>query len=116
MPQRLLGTIRDRLKAEAPIACLSLGVAAWMRYVTGVGETGAAIEVRDPLRDELRKRADKAGRDASRLATALLAVEAVFGRDLPADPQFAAAVTSALDQLFRLGAQQTLEHFRSEFP
>ncbi len=116
LPQRLLGTIRDRLKAGAPIACLCLGVAAWMRYVTGIGETGAAIEVRDPLRDELRRRADAAGFDAARLAAALLGVEAVFGRDLPAEPRFAAAVTAALDQLLRLGAQQALERFRSESP
>ena len=35
LPQRLLGTIRDRLAAGAPIDRLALGVAAWMRYVTG---------------------------------------------------------------------------------
>ena len=55
------------------------GVAAWMRYVTGIDEKGNAIDVRDPLRDELRAKADAAGRDAAKLAPALLAVEQIFG-------------------------------------
>src|SRR5262249_25094773 len=49
LPQPLLNTIRDRLKADASIERLSLGVAAWMRYASGTDEHGAAIDVRDPL-------------------------------------------------------------------
>ncbi len=49
LPQRFLATIRDRLAAGAPFDRLALGVAAWMRYVRGVDETGAPIDVRDPL-------------------------------------------------------------------
>ncbi|PZF78463.1 mannitol dehydrogenase family protein [Aestuariivirga litoralis] len=116
LPQRLLGTIRDRLKAGEPIDALALGVAAWMRYVTGVDETGGAIDVRDPLKDELRARADAAGLDAERLAPALLGIEAIFGRDLPVDPRFTAAVTAALDSLIRHGSKQTYETFRSTHP
>ncbi|MBI1207350.1 MAG: mannitol dehydrogenase family protein [Azospirillum sp.] len=112
LPQRLLGTLRDRLAAAAPIARLALAVAAWMRYVTGIDEHGRPIEVRDPLSAELRRRADAAGLVASRLAPALLAVEAVFGRDLPADPRFRDAVAAALDQLLRRGAKATLRATR----
>lgn len=109
LPQRLLGTIRDRLKTGAPIDRLALGVAAWMRYVTGRDETGAAIDVRDPLAVRLRAIADAAGADAARLAPALAAVGEVFGADLPADPRFLGAVTTALDRLLRLGARATVE-------
>ena len=61
LPQRLLGTIRDCLKLGAPFDRLALGVAAWMRYVTGIDEKGEAIDVRDPLaaktpRDRRRRR------------------------------------------------------------
>jgi fructuronate reductase len=113
LPQRLLGTIRDRLKAGAPIDGLALGVAAWMRYVTGIDEQGGAIDVRDPLRDMLRAKADAAGPDAATLAPALLSVEQVFGRDLPANITFTTAVTQALDSLFRVGSKATYESFRS---
>jgi len=107
LPQRLLGTIRDRLKSGAPIDALALGVAAWMRYVTGVDENGGAIDVRDPLKDELRARAGQAGLEATRLAPALLGIERIFGRDLPADPRFTGAVTAALDSLIRHGSRKT---------
>ena len=49
LPQRLLGTIHDRLSRNEPIVRAALGVAAWMRYVTGIDERGEAIDVRDPL-------------------------------------------------------------------
>ena len=87
-----------------------------MRYVTGIDEKGGAIDVRDPLKDELRARADAAGLDTQRLVPAVLAIEKIFGRDLPANPRFTTAVTAALDSLIRRGSQQTYENFRSTHP
>ncbi len=114
LPQRLLGTIRDRLAAGAPIDRLALGVAAWMRYVTGVDEKGEAIDVRDPLAVRLRTIADEAGPDAARLAPALARVSEVFGTDLAADPRFMKPVEAALDRLFTLGARATVARAQSE--
>jgi fructuronate reductase len=108
LPQRLLGTVRERLKIGAPIECLALGIAAWMRYVTGTDEKRNPIDVRDPLSAELRRRADTAGLVADFLAPALLDIESIFGKDLPVNPAFTAAVTKALDQLIKCGARQTL--------
>ncbi|MBV9704758.1 MAG: mannitol dehydrogenase family protein [Methylobacteriaceae bacterium] len=108
LPQRLLGTIRDRLAEGAPIARPALSIAAWMRYVTGIDEHGGPIDVSDPLRDDLRRRADAAGLDARRLTPALLDVAAIFGEDLPRDRRFAAAVESALGSLIRRGTRETL--------
>jgi fructuronate reductase len=109
LPQRLLGTIRNRLAKNQPIDRLALGVAAWMRYVTGIDEKSQPIEVRDPLAARLRAIADEAGPVAARLAPALFAVREIFGSDLPADPRFTAAVEAALDKLFMLGARTTVE-------
>lgn len=108
LPQRLLGTVRDRLAAGVPIGILALGVAAWMRYVTGTGEAGRAIDVRDPMAKRLRDVADAAGPAAERLAPGLLAVEDVFGTDLPRDPRFTGAVTAALARLYAVGAKQSV--------
>ena len=113
LPQRLLGTIRDRLKSGHPIDGLALGVAAWMRYVTGVDEKGQPIDVRDPLAALLRQKADATGRDATKLAAALLAIESIFGTDLPREPHFVAAVTAALASLFSHGSAATYRNFRS---
>jgi fructuronate reductase len=108
LPQRLLGTIRDRLNAGAPIPTLALGVAAWMRYVTGVDEAGRAIDVRDPMAKRLRDAADAAGPSAARLAPALLAIGDLFGSDLPRDPRFTEAVTAALERLYAVGAKRSV--------
>jgi fructuronate reductase len=108
LPQRLLGTIRDRLKAGAPVPRLALGVAAWMRYVTGVDEKGRPIDVRDPLASRLRTLADPAGLDAVRLTKAFLGVEEIFASDLPDDPRFVEAVTAALVRLMAVGSRRTV--------
>jgi fructuronate reductase len=108
LPQRLLGTIRDRLKGRAPFGRLALGVAGWMHYVTGIDEMGQAIDVRDPLAAHLRKLADATGPNAERLVHALLGVEKIFGSDLAADPRFVAAVTERLARLFAEGAKRAV--------
>src|SRR6185295_4426203 len=105
LPQRLLGTIRDRLAANAPINRLAMGVAGWMRYVTGTDERGQPIDVRDPLSARLRAIADGAGLDAGRLAPALLEVREIFAAELAADARFRAAVTSALSRIIAKGAK-----------
>src|SRR5215212_617069 len=110
LPQRLLGTVKDRLKAGAPIARLSLGVAAWMRYVTGVDERGGPIDVRDPLSHRLRAIAEEAGPVPERLAPALLGVTEVFG-PLGMDPRLSEPASAALAQLYRMGARRTVEAF-----
>ena len=107
LPQRLLGTIRERLKAGAPIDHLALGVAAWMRYVTGTDEKGGAIDVRDPLAAELKRRTEAAGRDAKVLVEALTGIEAIFGSDLPGDARFTKPLTAHLASLFDKGAKAT---------
>jgi fructuronate reductase len=112
LPQRLLGTIRERLQKGAPIPRLSLAVAAWMRYVTGRDDQGQPIDVRDPMQARLRAIADEAGPVAERLAPALMNVREVFG-DLSSDPRFARPVTDALDRLFRSGARQTVSDFEA---
>ncbi|MFN3315122.1 MAG: mannitol dehydrogenase family protein, partial [Hyphomonas sp.] len=46
LPQRILATLGENLKAGRSSPRLMLAVAAWMRYVGGVDETGAPIEVK----------------------------------------------------------------------
>jgi fructuronate reductase len=108
LPQRLLGTIRDRLKQDAPIDHLALGVAAWMRYVAGTDEKGATIDVRDPLAVTFAEKAKVAGHNATALSRSLLGIEAIFGTDLPHEPRFTTAVEKHLAALFDKGAKATV--------
>ena len=107
LPQRLLGTIRDRLAAGQGITRLALGVAAWMRYVTGTDEHGGEIEVKDPMAARLRQIADDALRNADGLADSLMTVREIFGDDLPKNEVFRTAVTAHLGSLFEKGAAAT---------
>jgi fructuronate reductase len=108
LPQRLLGTVRDRLRAGGPIGRLALGVAGWMRYVTGRDEAGRSIEVRDPMARRLLSLADEAGPIAERLVPALLEVREVFGDDLRKDPRFVDPVIVNLSSLLAQGAKRTI--------
>lgn len=101
LPQRVLATIRENLAAGRPIDRAALCVAAWMRYVRGVDERGAAIDVRDPHVERLARA--RAGTPSERV-TALLAMTDVFGADLPRAPGFVAAVTRWLEHLEHDGA------------
>jgi fructuronate reductase len=116
LPQRLLETIRDRMAKGQPIDRLALGVAAWMRYVTGIDEKGRPIDVRDPLALRLKALADEAGPVAARLAPTLFSVRDVFGTDLPVRPRFTLEVEAALDQLFTIGARATVNRLQEIAP
>ena len=112
LPQRLLGTMQDRLRMGLPIDTHALAVAGWMRYVTAADETGRAIDVRDPIAATLRKIADDAGPVADRLAPALLEVSSIFGT-LGGDLRMRSAITQALAKLYEVGARQAVQDFRA---
>lgn len=108
LPQRLLGTIRDRLKAGQPFERLALGVAAWMRYVVGIDEKGENIDVRDPLAMRMMAIAAGAGEDAEALYVGLVALTEVFGADLGESQEFGDAVVTHLEDLFETGVKATV--------
>ena len=103
LPQRLLGTVRERLARSLPLPCLALVIAAWIRYVGGTDEKGAAIDVRDPLADRLRA-VQAAAPDAAGRVRAVLGLSEIFGADLPGDDRFISAVTDAYTMLMQQGA------------
>ncbi|KQT84108.1 mannitol dehydrogenase family protein [Aurantimonas sp. Leaf443] len=110
VPQRLLGTIRDRLAAGAPFDRLALGLAAWLVYATGRDEAGAAIDLRDPLADRLKAALGAAATPAG-LVEAALGFGEVFGQDLPASPAFRETLTARVADLRAKGAARTVRDF-----
>lgn len=109
LPQRLLGTIRDRLTAGQDFERLALGVAAWMRYVTGVSEDGGEIDVRDPHALRMQAIAADAGDDPAALFDGLVALSEIFGTDLAANEIFRMAVIGHLEDLFDAGARASVK-------
>lgn len=110
LPQRLLGTVRDRLAAGTSFAAHALAVAAFIRFASGLGDDGSRRAVDDPLAARfLEVPADT----VDSLLDGFLAIDTIFGTDLPADPRFRDPVRAALDALLRRGASATLaERYR----
>jgi fructuronate reductase len=108
LPQRLLATVRDNLAAGRSIDLLTLAVAGWMRYASGLDEAGAEITVSDPMAGEFARLAAARRGDPPALAREFLGLRAIFGADLPADPRFAGKAASWLSALFADGAARTV--------
>jgi fructuronate reductase len=108
LPQRLLGTIRDRLARGQTIDRTALGVAAWMRYVTGVDERGRPIDVSDPLAGRLKEISASAESDPERLVDGMLGLHDVFGEDLPRNEAFRTTLCAHVAALLQYGALETV--------
>ncbi|HFV9220836.1 mannitol dehydrogenase family protein [Enterobacter roggenkampii] len=106
LPQRMLDGIRVHLERNTPWPLLALGVAGWIRYVSGTDERGNAIDVRDPLSDKIRTIVN-ASSDIDRVP-ALLGLSEVFGHDLAHNRIFVEAVSQAYQRITRHGARQAV--------
>ena len=110
LPQRLLGTVRDRLAQGQSIDLLALGVAAWLHYLRGSDEAGHSYAIQDPMAPQLAEalaQAGQAGDAAGRTASFMRSVP-VFG-DLAQHPGFVAAVAWHWESLVRGGVLVTLQ-------
>lgn len=110
LPQRLLGTVRDRLALQLPIPRMALGVAAWMHYLRGVDELGHGYRIDDPHASELAALyAQSLGQGASPEAVqTMLGYAPVFG-DLADNAALIAALVPLLQSLQTQGVLKTLQ-------
>ena len=108
LPQRWLDSIRWHLAHNSRFDLLALGVAGWIRYVGGVDEQGAPVEINDPLKETLAQRVSESADGEARIA-ALLSLQKVFGDDLPANAQFTACVLHFYQLLQQHGAKETVK-------
>ncbi len=109
LPQRLLETLREQLKANGNIDILCLGVAAWIRYVSGVDEQGQAIEVSDPLAKELRAACDANQGNPAGMVKAVASIQKVFGTDLIDEPRFIQTTTQWLERFYSKGVLASIQ-------
>jgi fructuronate reductase len=122
LPQRLLDTVRDRLRADASLSRLAFAVAAWMHYLRGVDETGQRHAIEDPLAPALAAQLKLADQAAAGITDSEAAerqrVETfcgftpVFG-ELGANARFVHAVTRSSLSLRERGVMHSLENWRA---
>ena len=106
LPQRMLEGVRVHLQRESAWPLLALGIAGWMRYVSGVDDAGNAIDVRDPLSEKIRALVETSSEKGR--VKALLALSEIFGSDLPQHAQFVDALTHAYQRIVERGARQAV--------
>ena len=102
LPQRILGTISEGRAAGRAVPGLTLAVAAWMRYASGTGLDGAAIEVKDPMAADL---AALWCEDPAETVAGFLRLSTVFPAALREDAGFAQDLTATLGALRDKGAR-----------
>ncbi|WP_019616917.1 fructuronate reductase [Psychromonas ossibalaenae] len=107
LPQRMGGSLRFHLSNGSDYKWLALGIAAWMRYVSGSDEQNQEIDVRDPMREQFKAIYDKHGIHVSAVKT-LLGLEAVFADDLIKNESFVDQVSNAYQQLISEGARSAV--------
>ena len=107
LPQRFGDSLRFHLQHHSNYRWLALGVAGWMRYVSGVDEKGQEITINDPMADTFKAIYDKHGLSAN-VVPELLAIEPIFGSDLKNQHGFVNTVTSAYQRLLDVGAAKTV--------
>ncbi len=113
LPQRMLDSVRWHLVHQSDFSLLALGVAGWMRYVSGVDEQGQAIEVCDPLLAVIQQ-AVNTSEDGDARVKALLGIEAIFGKELPHDVTFVNQVNHAYQLLRTQGAKATVAEYAAK--
>ena len=110
IPQRWIAVANERLAKGLEVNALTLATAGWIRFVYGKDEMDTAITICDPLTAEFAAVAAKHPYDALSFADAVLRIEPVFGV-LGRNPAFSAPVKRWVSQLFRDGAQATVDSF-----
>ncbi|WP_240792003.1 mannitol dehydrogenase family protein [Rhodoferax bucti] len=110
LPQRLLGTLRDRLARGLPITRMALGLAAWMHYLRGVDELGQSYRIDDPHAAALTAlhQQSLAQGVTTQTVQAMLGYASVFG-DLAGNAALTAALLPLLQSLQTHGVAATLE-------
>jgi fructuronate reductase len=109
LPQRLLESLRAQLRGNGHIDIICLGVAAWIRYVSGVDERGNVIEVSDPLAAELRTLSDVNAGNVEATVRAIVGLPKVFGQDLINEERFIATTVGWLEKFYSQGVLKTVQ-------
>lgn len=104
IPQFIMPSIAEQIRAGGPLGRLTLCAAAWFRYLNGIDEHGRAFKVDDPMVEELQAKA----RESS---ISVLEVANLFGDDLRDDKRFVAELTKALESLNSEGAMATVAKY-----
>jgi len=105
IPQRIIDVVNERRAVGAKTPGLILVIAAWLRYVGGIDETGATIDVRDPLAEKFANLAASVETSEDWVAS-ILSLREIFPEKVAA--RLSMPVTQAYCELLEQGAQRMI--------
>jgi len=120
LPQRLLGTLLDRLENNHCIEHLSLAIAGWIRYAMAFDEKGNSIVVQDPMAERLKRVVDDSEDSSGRLVnvnsliSGYLGIGEIFGNVSEQHPGLSERVTYWLSHILANGVATTIKIFLTE--
>ena len=107
-PKFIIPSALDRAQRQQSVNGLALVSALWCRYCYGTTDSGAVIEPNDPSWERLTKQAKLAKDDPA----AWLSMVDIYG-ELAGNAAFIADFTHALNTLWSIGTQETLQRYLS---
>lgn len=110
IPQRWLAGADILVERGQLPRATAVGVAAWIRYVSGVDEQGSAIEVSDPLADKLKALAGEL-QNPREVVDRFMALPMFQQTRLGQQAEFGQLVCRYLEQLIAQGARQAVAAF-----
>lgn len=111
MPKYVLPSISEQLlRPDSNCDLLTLGVAGWFRYLTGVDMYGKEFKIEDVMGPTLIRAAREGGIDPR----PLLNIEILFGSDLRENPDFVQKLAHALEIVSLKGPLQAVQEYLGE--
>jgi mannitol 2-dehydrogenase len=104
IPNAIVPPLEHQLGSGGSISYLAFALAGWYRYLRGIDEQGAPIEITDPMAEKLQALATAHPDDPS----AFLAVTEIFGPTLGTNSELTRATTAALEAIDTMGTRDAL--------
>lgn len=112
MPKYVLPSILEQLaNPDGKFNLLTLGVAGWFRYLTGVDMNGKDFEIEDVMAPTLIEAARKGGQNPG----PLLGVKTLFSADLRENKIFVQKLTDALELISEKGPLVTIRKYLENY-
>jgi fructuronate reductase len=108
LPQRIIEPAVIALKRKLPLDAYAFAVAAWMRYVLGMSETGEKYALCDPREAEIATLLDGADRNAGSIVDRLLDLPGLFPAELASAPEWNTAIRQRLETMLARSMREAI--------
>lgn len=98
LPQRIFAPAKELLASGGDISTCALAIAAWIRFAEGRSNGGQALELNDPLADNIRTALQDANSAAAKVQ-AIAALEGLAHQGVLDNAEFAASTVNALQNM-----------------